>query len=160
MRRCWWLARPDRPVLPRPRSWTVLREVQPASSLSGCNPRAATSFRSRQRRVSASERTLQSDSRAVSLGSLSFLCPASKLMEEPFRIQVINLLQHSVRQFHPVYFPPPLSGISPIVKIFICCFQPAKVVSVHFFVHAIVGAEHDPVLILQEKLARPARLPA
>ena len=77
---------------------------------------------------------------------LAFLscAPPLKLMEERLRIQVIDLFEHGVRQFHPVYFPPPLSGISPIIKIFIRCFQPAKVVSVHLRSPAHASPSSNP----------------
>src|SRR5208282_556994 len=85
---------------------------------------------------------------------------ASELGEQLLRVQMIDLFQNRIRQIQPVNLPAALAGRAPIIEGFVGSFEPTEKVPVHLRVHAVVAAEHYPVLILDEKLACQARLAA
>src|ERR1700722_15594746 len=101
--------------------------------------------------------------RAASLRSTSLRSSFDvtfELAKHPLCVQVINFLQHRIGQSQAVDFPAPLCRIAPVVERFVSGLKPAKLIAVHGFVHAIVSAEHHPVLILEKKLAGLCRLPS
>ena len=74
------------------------------------------------------------------------------------RVGVVQLLQHSVRQRHPVQLPEGVV-VTVIVEVFVGGLERAPVVRIFVGLIAVL-AEQQPVLVLDEEVVRRARLTA
>src|SRR5688572_26378466 len=77
--------------------------------------------------------------------------------DDPERVLVVDLLQYLVRQVEPVHLPERVAP-AVVVEVLVRRLQHAKVCVVLSRLIAVLAEEHS-VLILDEKLAREARLP-
>ena len=82
-------------------------------------------------------------------------------IQNPLRILQIYLLQHFIRQVNPIDHPEPLQVVAGrAIEVFVVGFQEAVIDAERLPPRRGVGAEHDPVLVLQKKLAGRVRLAA
>src|SRR5215475_5679409 len=82
----------------------------------------------------------------------------TELAEKSFGVLMIDLLEYRIGKCQAADLEPPLSGRSPIIKVLVGGLEKAKVITVHFFRHPIVRAEHHAILILHKQVTSAARL--
>src|ERR1700690_690446 len=83
-----------------------------------------------------------------------------ELAKYPLRIKMIDLFENRIRQREPVDFPSALTRGIPIIEIFVVCFEPPKVITIHLRNRLGVRPEHYPILIILEEFQRTAGLAA